>query len=148
MRFVIQDDGSGEGVLIQEVYSGFTMETTEGNQIGICMRDDTFEINVMPFGKRDENNWWRVNMQRGSIYSMRGPAITAVQRPQTLAPLFDDMPLWIRRAITQYFSSVFQARKEWNSWVESPDEPPIDDEASGALTDTERKQLGAPLEEK
>jgi len=42
------------------------METQEGNQIGVCMRDDTLEINVCPDGI-DSGNWWRVNMQTGII---------------------------------------------------------------------------------
>lgn len=33
---------------LREVFSGVLMETSEGNQIGVCMRDDTLEINVCP----------------------------------------------------------------------------------------------------
>ncbi len=51
---------------ITEVYSGFLMRTSEGNEISICMRDDTFEINIMPEGK-SEGNWWRVDMQNKTI---------------------------------------------------------------------------------
>lgn len=42
------------------------LETSEGNTIGICMRDDTFEISVNPTGEY-KGNWWRVNMQDGTI---------------------------------------------------------------------------------
>ena len=53
-------------IVLEEVFSGVTLKTCEGNQIGICMRDDTFEINVMPAGKHT-NNWFRVNMQTETI---------------------------------------------------------------------------------
>ena len=55
---------------LREVFSGVLMETSEGNQIGVCMRDDTLEINVCPGGKNTDN-WWRVNMQTGRIENMR-----------------------------------------------------------------------------
>ena len=56
-------------IVIEEVYCGFLMRTSEGNEISICMRDDTFEINVMPQGE-SENNWWRVDMQKKVIERM------------------------------------------------------------------------------
>ena len=52
-------------ICLKEVYSGVMMETREGNRIGICMRDDTFEINVIPKDKKSQ--WWRVNMQTGEM---------------------------------------------------------------------------------
>ena len=52
-------------VCLKDVYSGVMMETNEGNRIGICMRDDTFEINVMPKGK--PSRWFRVNMKKLEI---------------------------------------------------------------------------------
>ena len=55
---------------LREVFSGILLETQEGNQIGVCMRDDTLEINVCPSGNHT-NNWWRVNMQTGCIESMQ-----------------------------------------------------------------------------
>ncbi len=62
-------DVSGEGVTLREVFSGVCMETPGENAIGICIRDDTFEINVMPRGEHT-GNWWKVNMQTGEIDSM------------------------------------------------------------------------------
>jgi len=56
-------------LIIEEVYCGFSMRTSEGNEISICMRDDTFEINIMPKGE-SENNWWRVDMQEKNIKKM------------------------------------------------------------------------------
>lgn len=35
---------------LKEVFSGIILETEEGNAIGVCMRDDTFEINVLAKG--------------------------------------------------------------------------------------------------
>lgn len=56
----IEVDAKGHLVL-KEVFSGVLMETSEGNQVGICMRDDTFEINVIP--KKGQSQWFRVDMQ-------------------------------------------------------------------------------------
>ena len=61
------------GIMVEEVYSGFTMRTSEGNEIHICMRDDTFEINICPKGV-DTRNWKRVNMQTGKIIDMKEEA--------------------------------------------------------------------------
>lgn len=62
----IMGDPSDGSLVITEVYSGFLMRTCEGNEIAICMRDDTFEINVCPKGEHT-NNWWRINMQTGEF---------------------------------------------------------------------------------
>ena len=56
----------GYTVLLEEVFSGILMQTKEGNQIGICMIDDTFEINVLPKGHK-KMNWWHVNMETGIV---------------------------------------------------------------------------------
>lgn len=56
-------------IVLKEVFSGVGLETSEGNAIGVCMRDDTFEINVIPKGS-EKRNWWRVNMQKGTIEKM------------------------------------------------------------------------------
>ena len=66
MKIRVDDDRT---LVLEEMYSGVVLRTSEGNEIGICMRDDTFEINVMP-GGRHTQNWWRVNMQDGTIVSM------------------------------------------------------------------------------
>ena len=55
-----------DNIIVEEVYAGFLMRTREGNEISICMRDDTFEINILPQGKHT-NNWWRVDMKEGTI---------------------------------------------------------------------------------
>lgn len=65
MKFKVRDDYS---VVFEEVYGGFTLRTSEGNEIHICMRDDTFEFNIMPKGAT-EYNWKRINMQTGEVES-------------------------------------------------------------------------------
>lgn len=55
-----------QNLRLQEIFSGVILETANGNSIGICMRDDTLEINVLPRGE-NTNNWWRVNMDTGQI---------------------------------------------------------------------------------
>lgn len=66
MKVSVTEKGN---IAIEEVYCGFLMRTDEGNEISVCMRDDTFEINVMPQGK-SENNWWRIDMQKKTIGKM------------------------------------------------------------------------------
>ncbi len=66
MKVSVTEKGN---IAIEEVYTGFLMRTSEGNEIRICMRDDTFEINIMPQGK-SENNWWRIDMQKKIIEKM------------------------------------------------------------------------------
>lgn len=61
------DVNSDRYIVIKEVHHGVLMETLEGNQICICMRDDTFEINVIPRGTDGTDNWHRVNMQNNTI---------------------------------------------------------------------------------
>lgn len=56
-------------MVLKEVFSGIALETQEGNQVGICMRDDTFEINVMPNGV-NTGKWFRVNMQTRTVEEM------------------------------------------------------------------------------
>ena len=58
-------------LIVEEVYQGFLMRTSEGNDISICMRDATFEINVMPKGEHT-NNWWRIDMETGTIIKETG----------------------------------------------------------------------------
>lgn len=63
-------DTNEEGyIVIRELFTGVMLETEEGNRLGICMRDDTFEINVMPKGDI-EHCWQRVNMQTKNITRM------------------------------------------------------------------------------
>jgi hypothetical protein len=50
---------------LTEVYNGILMETSEGNRIGICMRDNTFEINICC--DDDTQNLWIVNFKDGCI---------------------------------------------------------------------------------
>ncbi len=71
MRIDTDEQGN---IKLTEVYSGILLETVEGNQIGICMRDDTIEINVCPKGE-DTKNWWRVNMQDGTIERTTPPFV-------------------------------------------------------------------------
>ena len=66
---------------LKEIYNGILLETQEGNQIGICMRDDTLEINVCPGGKNTDN-WWRVNMQIGIIEQQSAEVINVEAQTQ------------------------------------------------------------------
>lgn len=39
-----------EGVVLKDVFSGVKLVTDEGNCMGICMRDDTFEFSIFKEG--------------------------------------------------------------------------------------------------
>ena len=58
-------------LILEEIYAGVYLQTREGNMISICMRDDSFEINIIPrhSSHTDVNNWWRVDMKEGVIES-------------------------------------------------------------------------------
>jgi hypothetical protein len=62
MKIEVTEDGV---IVLKEVFSGVLLTTEEGNSIGICMRDDTFEINVLP--KNRAPQWSRVNMKTADI---------------------------------------------------------------------------------
>lgn len=73
----IETNESGE-IVLKELFTGVLLETTEGNQIGICARDDTFEVNIMPKGST-ANNWHRIDMSKAEIIDEK-----------TMAPLLLD----------------------------------------------------------
>lgn len=66
MRLHVTED---YGIKLTEVFAGILLETAEGHQLGICMRDATFEINVVT---SEGDHWHRVNPQTGAIAAMRG----------------------------------------------------------------------------
>jgi len=56
-------------IVLTEEFSGVLLTTEEGNSIGVCMRDDTFEINVIP--KDKPSRWNRVDMLTGKITGLK-----------------------------------------------------------------------------
>ena len=79
-------------IRLREVFNGVKLETSEGNAIGVCMRDDTLEINVMPGGKHT-GNWWRVNMQTGDIDPMpNAPAHPRAEKSRGEAGCSQEVP--------------------------------------------------------
>lgn len=65
MRIYVDEEGE---IVLSEVYLGAIIETREGNRLGFCLRDDTVELKVMP--KKGVSEWYRVNMQEGTIEPM------------------------------------------------------------------------------
>ncbi|MCP3683568.1 MAG: hypothetical protein GY861_12845 [bacterium] len=63
MKIEVAEDRT---VLLKEIYCNTVLETAEGNQLAICMRDDTIELNVVKL----HPCWHRVNMQTGEIFPM------------------------------------------------------------------------------
>lgn len=64
MKIEVNEDMA---IVLKEVFSGVLMEQPDGNQLGICMRDDTFEINVCPKGE-DKKWWFRVDFKEGKVF--------------------------------------------------------------------------------
>ena len=60
MKVEVTESGT---LALSEFFDGLILRTTEGFQIGICPREDTFEINV---GGR----WFRVNILGQEILPM------------------------------------------------------------------------------
>lgn len=54
--------GSESVLSLQDIFCDTVLETEEGNQLAVCMRDDTVELSVVGF-----DNWYRVDMQTGRI---------------------------------------------------------------------------------
>ncbi len=54
--------GAEGTIVLKEVFNSIVLETAEGNQLAICMRDDTFEMKLV-----GTDNWHRVNVQTGDI---------------------------------------------------------------------------------
>lgn len=52
----------GGTIVLKEIFNSVVLETEEGSQFAICMRDDTVEMKVVGSEK-----WYRANMQDGSI---------------------------------------------------------------------------------
>lgn len=66
--------------VIKEVYSGALIETSEGNRVGFCMRDDTVELHIMP--ANGPSNWYRVDMQSATMIVMPAkPASDFINNP-------------------------------------------------------------------
>lgn len=57
----IETDGQGN-IVLKEVFNSVILETEEGNQLAVCMRDDTFEMKVVGTDK-----WYRVDPKTGDI---------------------------------------------------------------------------------
>ena len=86
MKIEISEYGA---FVLKEVFNGIMLDTKEGNQIGICMRDDTLEINVLPKGYIEDysdSNWYRVNMQEGTIDLMGKASILLYDDPAKMSP--------------------------------------------------------------
>jgi hypothetical protein len=66
MKIEVNEQGD---IVLKEVFSGVILETSEGNRLGICMRDDTFEFTTSPKG--EQPSWYRVDMSNGQVGSMR-----------------------------------------------------------------------------
>ena len=68
MTIRVDEDGT---LVIGEVFSGAYLETSEGNRVGFCMRDDTIEFNIWPKGSKvSKSRWFRVNMQTEEVDEM------------------------------------------------------------------------------
>ncbi len=62
MKIEIDEDYT---MVFKEVFNSIVLETSEGNRISICMRDDTFELTIPGSDK-----WFRANIKDGTIDKM------------------------------------------------------------------------------
>jgi hypothetical protein len=62
MKISVSEDGS---LILEEVYNSVILRTSEGNELALCMRDDTIEMKTVKSDK-----WHRANMESGDIYEM------------------------------------------------------------------------------
>lgn len=53
---------ANRNIVLKEVFNSVILETAEGNQLAICMRDDTFEMKVV-----GTDSWHRVDIKTGDI---------------------------------------------------------------------------------
>lgn len=69
MKIEHKQDQLHEGMYtsLQEIYGNTVLETAEGKQLAICMRDDTIEMSVVGKG-----GWYRANMQTGEVEPLGG----------------------------------------------------------------------------
>lgn len=49
-------------IVLQDVFNTIFLKTEEGNTLGICMRDDTFEMKLA-----GSDRWYRVDVDTGEI---------------------------------------------------------------------------------
>ena len=50
---------------LKEVYSGVILETSEGNQLGVCMRDNTFELTISKLDR-----YYTIDMETGDMIDL------------------------------------------------------------------------------
>ena len=65
MKIEVSECGELE---LKEIYNVVFLTTEEGNSIGICMRDDTFEFNVIP--AEGASKWFRIDIQNLTVEEM------------------------------------------------------------------------------
>jgi hypothetical protein len=58
--------GQNREIILQEIFCNVVLETAEGNQVAICMRDDTIELNIVKY----HPCWYRIDMQTGEVNKM------------------------------------------------------------------------------
>jgi hypothetical protein len=59
MKIEINEEGQQ---VLKEVFNSIILETSEGNKLAICMRDDTLEMCVV-----GSDEWYRADMATGKI---------------------------------------------------------------------------------
>ncbi len=69
MKIEVDHDGVDRFMVLKEVFSGVMMETSEGNRVGLCMRGDTIEFNVIP-AEGGRSRWFQINMQTLEVRPM------------------------------------------------------------------------------
>ncbi len=62
MKIEINEQGQQ---VLKDVFNSIILETEGGNQLALCMRDDTVEMTVI-----GSDEWYRANIETGKIESL------------------------------------------------------------------------------
>jgi len=65
MKIECVKEDEGVIIVLKEIFCNTVLETSEGNRLAVCMRDDTVELAVV-----GSDQWYRVNMQTGEIRAL------------------------------------------------------------------------------
>jgi len=89
------DIGGSICMVVKEVYDGLILETSEGNRIAVCMRDDTFEVVILG-DPGVEDRIHRVDMKNGNIYPLgAGKVQTYLFDPKGMRAV-DENGQWVK----------------------------------------------------
>ena len=100
-------------IVLKNVYSGVILETEEGNKLGLCMRDDTFEGTITRASDKAKKNI-RVDMESLSIEDVDASLIRDAMRYRLLR----DEDNWGAESVEKMARDTEQVFKTVADWYE------------------------------